>query len=203
MAYMSYPQYSSDLNGTQYQYREFHNSLISSSPVSKGRIFSGKDYSPEAPVAEGNLEGYKTIARPRSSYAVYETYNRTPFQAYPNLPNRLAYHSFQNFDSRYSLMNQPVVTSRPLSGTGTFTAVEAGNTYTRTLGGIQWVDEDQRRENSVVGVNNLFTGEQNVQVSYPYSSRATRASYGDVNLVGEKFWRDPYVSGAYGRSYGR
>ena len=100
-------------------------------------------------------------------------------------------------------MNQPVVTSRPLSGTGTFTAVEAGNTYTRTLGGIQWVDDDQRRENSVVGVNNLFTGEQNVQVSYPYSSRATRASYGDVNLVGEKFWRDPYVSGAYGRSYGR
>ena len=201
-SYNSYPVYAqvstSDFQGTQY--RQFHDSLITASPVSKGQVFSGKFYCPEAPVAEGSLDGYQSVNRPRPSYATYESYNRNPIPIYPNLPSRLAYNSFQNFDPRQSLMNQSLMVSRPASGLGTYTAAEAGNSYTRVLGGIQWIDDEPRREGAVVGINNLYSGEQNVQFSYPYSSRATRASYGDINLVGEKFWRDPYT-GASSRSY--
>ena len=100
-------------------------------------------------------------------------------------------------------MNQPLQVARPASGgIGTYTAAEAGNSYTRVLGGIQWVDDEPRQESAVVGNHNVFTGQQECQMQYPYTSRATRASYGDTNLVGEKFWRDPYAAGAAG-SYGR
>ncbi len=199
-----YIGYSPEGNGIQY--REFHHSLLSPTPISTGRVYSGKEYCPTGLPAEGNLDGYQTVNRPRTTYTAYDSYQRRSVPFYQNLPNRLTYNPYQNQPS-YSLMNQPLQVSRPASGgngTYTHTAVEAGNTYTRVLGGIEWTDNETRQDSAILGSNNVYSGQQQCQTQYPYSIRATRASYGDLNFVGEKFWRDPYPAGAaasYGLTY--
>ena len=192
--------YQQNLFPQNVQYREFHDSLIQVSPLSQGRIVSGQYYCPDAPVADKpSIEGCKYMqGGPRPSYANFEIQQHASVRLAPVNATHVNRISYNVFGRGGSLMNGTAASSLGYGGNrGTSTSIQIGTNYTRSLGGVQWMDAERVQGNEVVGVHNLMLGEEASPTCFPYSARATRASYGELEIVGQKFWRDPATSNGW------